>query len=335
MAAMKKIGLVLSGGGSKGAFTVGALKVIEKKLKPHPYPVISGTSTGSLIGTLLSTNQFTRVVEIYSRVKTENIVNPHHALVASVFGTEAVLFASAVLGGRAIFDTTALKNTIAANVDFKRVKQAAAKTVLIYNTVDLQSGKLVTFNNRSHSQTTLAKALLASANQPVLTDPVEIPNGGHQHVDGGVREFLPLRAAFEHGDGLDHIIAISTSPLDPKSKHKRMDSITEILARTVDLMNSEVARDDFQGATMTNALLLLFANAREAGVSQAKLLAGLSPEIRKRLREKKHIPVTFIGPRTHLAMDGLTFEPKEMQAAMKLGVQAANDALKKVDDFLP
>src|SRR6266705_5091786 len=98
-----RIGLALSGGGAKGAFTVGALKVIRQKLGDSPFPVISGTSTGSLIGTMLTVNDWTTLVDIYSKVQTENIVNPHHALVASILGPEAVLFAAAVLGGRAIY----------------------------------------------------------------------------------------------------------------------------------------------------------------------------------------------------------------------------------------
>jgi predicted acylesterase/phospholipase RssA len=98
-----RIGLALSGGGAKGAFTVGALKVIRQKMPgSNPtFPVISGTSTGSFVGTLLAINDFTALVEIYSKVQTKNIVNPHHALVASLLGPEAVLFAAAVRLGRA------------------------------------------------------------------------------------------------------------------------------------------------------------------------------------------------------------------------------------------
>ena len=45
-----KIGLVLGGGGAKGAATVGALKYIEKSGIPIDY--IAGTSIGSIIGGL-------------------------------------------------------------------------------------------------------------------------------------------------------------------------------------------------------------------------------------------------------------------------------------------
>ena len=47
-----KVGLVLGGGGAKGAAEVGALKVIEKAGVPIDY--ICGTSIGSIVGGLYS-----------------------------------------------------------------------------------------------------------------------------------------------------------------------------------------------------------------------------------------------------------------------------------------
>ena len=176
-----RIGLALSGGGSKGAFTVGALKVVRQQLGVTRFPVISGTSTGSLVGTMLATNDWSALVDAYSNVKTENIVNPHYALVESVGGPEAVLFAAAVMGGRAIYDTTALRETIKANVDFTKVKAAFPGTLLIYNAVDLQTGKIATFNSRDHEASMLENALVASSNMPVLMDPVEIKADGETH----------------------------------------------------------------------------------------------------------------------------------------------------------
>src|SRR5262245_25780067 len=168
-----RIGLALSGGGAKGAFTVGALKVVRQQLGVTRFPVISGTSTGSLVGTLLAIDDWTTLVDIYSNVKTRNIVDPHHGLVAKVAGPQALLFAAAVLGGRAIFDTAALRATINANVDMRDVVAAQKRTLLIYNTVDLQTGERATFDNRRHAAKTLQDALLASASMPVLMDPVE------------------------------------------------------------------------------------------------------------------------------------------------------------------
>jgi NTE family protein len=320
-----RIGLALSGGGSKGAFTVGVLKVLDQLLDPTPYPVISGTSTGSLIGTMLTTNQFARLIEIYSKVQTENIVNPHHAFVAGLFGPEAVLFASALIGGRAIFDQSALAATIEANVDFDRIKSRADQTRLIYNTVCLQSGELATFDNKTHTAAQLSAALLASASMPVLMDPVviEVDGTSFQYADGGVREFLPLRAVFGSGFELDHVIAISTAPLEPKRQTGSFDAIKEILARTIDLLDSEVGGDDYVGAQSFNALLRMIDNAVAAGVSRTTVLRGIPQEIRSRLADKRAVPITFIGPAKHIDMDSLEFDPAAMRKLMKQGVDTA------------
>jgi NTE family protein len=334
---MARIALALSGGGAKGAFTVGVLKVVKDLLDPGPYPVISGTSTGALIGTLLTTNQFARLVDIYSNVQTENIVNPHHALVAAIAGPEAVLFAAALLGGRAVYDTAALRATAEANVDFEKVRSASDKTLLIYNTVDLQTGEVVTFDNRTHSASRLFDALMASAAMPVLMDPVAIPGPGNddQYVDGGVREFLPLGAIFASEVALDHIVAISTAPLSPRAKKGSYDSIVDILGRTVDLLDSEVGKDDYQGAQLFNAILRIIENGLAAGMKATDLLRGVPAEVKARIRDKRAVPVSIIAPKDHLAMDSLEFEPSAMKELIKLGVATAKKAVPKVMEALP
>jgi NTE family protein len=327
-----RIGLALSGGGSKGAFTVGVLQVIDQLLDPMPYPVISGTSTGSLVGTLLATGQFARLVEIYSTVQTKNIINPRYAFVGDLFGAAGTLVATALLGGRALYDQSALAATIAANVDFQRILTLAERTRLIYSTVDLQSGKLVTFNNRDHSARQLADGLLASTSIPVLMNPVSIRSAGKTsaYIDGGVREFLPLRAVFDSGIELDHIIAISTAPLEPKHKPSAFNKLLQIFGRTIDLLNSEVARNDYFGALHYNALLRLVENAEANGLSRAQILRGIPQPIRRRLTGKRSIPVTFIGPNRHIEMNALEFDPATMRQVMNDGVKVAKRIVPKI-----
>lgn len=331
-----RVGLSLSGGGSKGAFTVGVLRVLDTMLDGVTYPVISGTSTGALIATLLTTKELEKLKQIYTSVTTKNIVNPHHALVAAIAGPDAVLFASAILGGRAIYDASALKEMIRANINWDRVKRRADKTLMIYNTVDLRSGKLKTFNNRDHSSRVLAKALLGSSNMPVLTDPVPLELAGEKYVlvDGGIREFLPLRAVFNSGIDLDHIVAISTAPRGPRRQAKEFSKILDILKRTVDLLGSEVAKDDYTGALLFNALLRILENAQALQVPKNKLMHGVPAEVKRDLKDKRPVPVTWIGPDRHIDMNSLVFEPAAMRTLMNKGMRVAKrEGAKLVDEL--
>lgn len=59
MSAPKKLGLILSGGGARVAYQVGVLKAIAEFLPRHahnPFPVICGTSSGSLNAVTLAVN---------------------------------------------------------------------------------------------------------------------------------------------------------------------------------------------------------------------------------------------------------------------------------------
>ncbi len=325
---MARIALALSGGGSKGAFTVGVLQALRVKLGLKQFRVISGTSTGSLIATMLATNDWNKLRQLYRGVKTENIINPNHALVAAIAGEAGVLFASAVIGGRAIFDQSALADTIRRNIDFAKIRAVSAKTLVQYNTVNLETGHLEIFDNKRHGKAALAKALLASASEPVLMEPVTI--GRQLYTDGGVLEFLPLGAVFDSGVALDHIIAISTSPIRPR-KSTSLGGIVDILIRTIDLFSTEVGRDDYSGAQLFNAILQMIENAEAAGVSRARILRRVPADVRRRLHGKRPIPVTFIGPRTHIAMDSLKFEPAEMKRVMALGVDVGKKAVPKLE----
>ena len=68
----REYGLVLSGGGTKGAYQVGiwkALQELQINLK-----AIAGTSIGALNGALFLQNDFNAVVKMYENIKIDNIM---------------------------------------------------------------------------------------------------------------------------------------------------------------------------------------------------------------------------------------------------------------------
>ncbi|MGF1635513.1 MAG: patatin-like phospholipase family protein [Cyclobacteriaceae bacterium] len=77
---MKKSALVLSGGGFKGAFQVGALKYLQEnwhKLDPiHPkmkFDIIAGVSVGALNGLLVATDKFDELTSLWQKVAKNGV----------------------------------------------------------------------------------------------------------------------------------------------------------------------------------------------------------------------------------------------------------------------
>ena len=64
--------LVISGGGSKGAFAGGVSEYLIKDCKIE-YDLFIGSSTGSLLAPLLASNNFSKAKKVYLNIKEENV----------------------------------------------------------------------------------------------------------------------------------------------------------------------------------------------------------------------------------------------------------------------
>lgn len=331
-----RIGLALGGGGSKGAFTVGVLEALTEFFGIRNFPVISGTSTGALAGTMVALERMTELRHLYTSIDTRQIVNPNQPLFASLLGDLGGVAAAALFGNASVFDATALSNLIAAYVDFDDVKDRANVCRIIYCTAELQSGEMRTFDNVRHSAMTLRKALLASASEPVLMPPVTIKAGDppEQLVDGGIREILPIGPIFEFADRLDGIIAISTSPLGAQPVAKSYDSLIDILGRTIEILLAEGESGDVRGAELVNALLRIRENAAAMQIDQDRLFDGISPDLVSWLEKREEIPVLHVGPPDHLPDSSLVFEPKRMKELLRLGQKIGKSSIRPFLDSL-
>ena len=69
---MERTGLAISGGGSKGAFAVGAIEYLVEQ--GCHFDLVSGTSTGALIAPLVAIGDITALTKLYTSVKTKDIV---------------------------------------------------------------------------------------------------------------------------------------------------------------------------------------------------------------------------------------------------------------------
>jgi len=206
-----KIGLVLSGGGAKGAAHIGVLKVLEENKIPVDY--IAGTSIGAYVAGMYALGY--SATEIEKLMMTESWSEgysdtiPRESLsyrnkqqrdrfnipVNMGYSDDEVKMPNGLLRGQTM--STLLQRSTGLVHQFGHFNELA----IPYRAVatDLVTSKAVIINNGS-----VVKAMQASATVPGALQPVEYE--GKLLVDGGIANNMPIDVVM--GMGADIIIAV-------------------------------------------------------------------------------------------------------------------------------
>lgn len=316
-----KRALVISGGGAKGAFAVGAVE--ELRRQNLTFDLVAGTSTGALIAPLVAADDIPYLRFIYTSVRNEDIILSRNVL--DILLTDAV------------YDTNPLWRLINSFMDQNRyAKILASKTEVYLTTVNLQTGGITYWNQHTSGAggqpmalPAFQRAMLASASMPVLMPPVAIPVGGNQHVDGGVREIAPLKIAIDQG--ATDIYAVLLSPADPAPDPTKFVSVVKTLLRTIDLFTEEIVANDVETALTFNRIVrhrtALRAKAEQL-LTPAQVAALLDdPAIPDPFAGKRLLNLYVIRPDQALPLGSLDFDPVAMAQIMTQGGQAAQRSL--------
>lgn len=246
----KKFGLALGGGGAKGIFHIGVLRVLEKnKLIPD---MISGTSIGSLVGAMFASGMTTEEIQN----KAELFIDSDEFKDSSVGKLSKILtevknnsFSEKFYRG---FNKLSLmqllyKPGLFGKEDYHELIDYLVPDVKIEDlkisfraiATDLKTGALIVMSKGS-----LRDAVLASCNVPMAFEPVKI--NGLELVDGGVASQVPVNTLRK--EGMDIIVAVPVNSLE-LSKEAEYDSAIDVLERIADiiqihLQNSEIREAD-------------------------------------------------------------------------------------------
>ena len=166
---MRSIGIVLSGGGARGAAHLGVLNALDEL--GINVSTISGVSAGAVIGALYAAG-----------IAPEKILEELKA--QSYFGIKEIVWTKSGL-----FTMDNLRKKLAELIgsdDFGYLKKQ-----LFINATDILTGTSVTF-----SEGPLYDAILGSASVPVIFEP--IPYGNYQLLDGGILNNLPIEPLLEN-----------------------------------------------------------------------------------------------------------------------------------------
>jgi NTE family protein len=227
------LGLVLPGGGARGAFQVGVLKAIAEILPRrccNPFPIISGTSAGAINATVLASNarRFRRGVAELDYVWS----NFHSADVYrsdgwTMFRSSMHWMAALVTGGnfigapRSLLDNAPLRELLRRSIRFPRIQQnidSGFLDALAITAASYGSARSATFFQGREDLKPWSRTrrigvreqisldhLMASAAVPIIFPPVSI--NGEFFGDGAMRQATPLSPAVHLG--ADRILVIS------------------------------------------------------------------------------------------------------------------------------
>ncbi|MBN1797539.1 MAG: patatin-like phospholipase family protein [Spirochaetales bacterium] len=278
--AKKKTAFVLSGGGLRGCFQVGALKYLmeEKKIKPD---IVCGISTGSLqaLGVAQGINLekfwtenirkksdiYSSVINIWTVLALFGIYCALYGICAGILYFFIPIYLACIIGAPAsvilfglIFAYIIFPNITIKSINMfsglKKIlkkhfdKQALdkSKIELHVGTVDLKSSVL-TYHAKKNIT---AQDILASCTIPVFFPPVK--ENKLLRVDGGVRDIAPMRIALKKG--ATDIYLIICDPLEPYPYPHKIKNLLNVLDRTLAIMSHEIIINDIETAIKKNEL---------------------------------------------------------------------------------
>ncbi|MBR5192370.1 MAG: patatin-like phospholipase family protein [Clostridia bacterium] len=210
---MKKLGLVLGAGGSRGVAHIGFLNALDEAgIKPQ---IITGCSMGSLIGGCYAVGiKPERMKKEITKLKMSELLD----LSINPFGNVALLRSKKVYKKLSHYfkDTT-----------FEQLK-------IPFNcvAVDMISGETVKFNKEEK----VLDGVMASCCIPGLFKPVE--RGEQRLIDGNVKCRLPIEVAEEMGAD----VTVAVDVLGEVRNNNKKYNLFSAMLRTADIYEAELSR---------------------------------------------------------------------------------------------
>lgn len=280
----RQIGLVLPGGGARGAYQVGVLKAIAELLprrSPNPFAVLSGTSAGGISAAVLATRArvFRTAVNdlesVWANFRSEQIFRCDSAtmLKSSLRWLAALIFGG--LGGqnpRALLDNEPLWELLRERLDFDAIQDAIDQGylgALAITAAGYDSARSVSFfqgtpahqswdrvRRKGRPTTITLEHLMASIAVPMIFPPVRV--GQEYFGDGAMRQATPLSPALRLGAERILVIGVRNEVVDPLpllGEQVPYPSFGKIAGYVLDALFMDGLSSDLESLTRINLIL--------------------------------------------------------------------------------
>ncbi len=203
---MKPYGLILAGGGAKGAYQMGAWKAMrEMGVKIE---AIAGVSIGAINGALIAQGDYDRAVDLWNNVEVADGINFSGELKdpSNLFSkSNMVQIVKEVIKNGGV-DATPAKELIAKYIDEDRVRESGMPLGLV--TYNISTMKPVEIFADEMEEGKLIDYLMASARFPGLAN--QGPDN-QSYFDGGVYDNAPISVLRDRG--INRLIIVDISAM--------------------------------------------------------------------------------------------------------------------------
>ena len=229
--------LVLSGGGSHGAFQVGVIKRLVEL--GRRWDAVYGVSVGAI--NALHMGMYGSADALEAAVTLEEfwlaIVGNNTVYEPWPFGM--VDFIDILMKKGSLYDTSPLERFIRQRFD--AAKFAASDVAVTIGTVNLRTGLIEYADKKTPGD--MVKWIMGSAAFPGAFEPVAI--GGDRYVDGGIRHTIPVAKAVEDGAvELDVVVCDPQTGEENPWDATQAGSAVKVGIRAADIMANQILVTD-------------------------------------------------------------------------------------------
>lgn len=221
----KEYGLVLEGGGAKGAYQIGAWKALKEA--GVQIRGVAGTSVGALNGALICMDDLEQAEKLWKTIAYSKVMDVDDELMGRLFdkeklkpellrGTLKDIFKVLGEGGA---DIAPLRKLIEENIDEERIRKSP--TEFYSCTYSVTDRKEMDVDMKAVPEGQMQDMLLASSYLPVFKNE---KLHGKTYMDGGVTNVLPVNTLLDRG--YENLILIRIFGVGHEKKITIPDEVT-------------------------------------------------------------------------------------------------------------
>lgn len=195
--------LVISGGGSKGAFAGGVAQYLMQELN-HKYDLFLGTSTGSLLISHLALQKIQKIKEVYTSVNQDSIFSNCPFVIQKKYGVSNIginhwnVLKNFYKGGRTFGESHNLlkliKNTLTPE-EFEILKSDSKDIVVTVSNLSLNTVEYKSIKDFEYED--FCEWIWISCNYTPFMSLVR--KEGCEYADGGLGSMVPIEEAIMRG----------------------------------------------------------------------------------------------------------------------------------------